>query len=175
MKRDEKYNTLIDWYMSYSEAMDFYDDIEDIDRKNVISYFSPYMIRSLARASLWSKNNYAGAAAEFKEALGINMRPHPKLNGLETFTAERGNLHVGVDQLSDISRVSTNYNWGKEDIESKVDGAIGFQWLYPNEVVTNAMYVKDSFQPLDTYLDQFADAARIPLAQFRQLVLEQSN
>jgi hypothetical protein len=170
MTRDARYKKLMDWFIDYSEQLYFYDDIEGLSRNDVVTYVSPTMTRALARAALLLQNNYSGSAKAFKEALGMNLRQHPKLIGSETFTAERGNLHVGVDQLSDITRVSSNYDWGKEEIQTKVDGALGFQWLYPHETVTNSMHVKDSFQPLDDFKNQYADASRIPMSAYKNIL-----
>jgi hypothetical protein len=168
MSRTNRYNTVIDWWMAYSEANDFFDDIEGLDRNDVITYISPFMNRELGRALLFAKNNFSGAASEFEESLGFNRRVHPRLHSSETFTAERGNLHAGVDQMSDITRISTEYDWDNEEIKSKIDGAVGLAWLAPQEVVTNAKHLKDDFQSLDLYLDQFADVQRIDLAQFEK-------
>lgn len=159
----EKSQNVLDWFMEYSIALNYYNSLEGKSSDNAKTYISPSLDKWLRVALLQISRNSGGSAAEMRqEVFGSNLATHAKLHSGDTFTSYDGNLHIGTNLLDDIDKVDIGLNWELKKFMLRMSAAYGVALMLPQDFVTSVTSDTHShFGPLDLYLDQFMDANRM--------------
>lgn len=151
-----------DWLFAYARKLVYFTDLED--DVTPITYVSSALNMAIdlaVQSASYDSNGGSGQGLSNIKSM-MNIRVHPRLKGGDTFCSYEGNLHAGVDVLSDILSVDLDYNWRDESIDFRMKAAFGCQWLFPQDVITNVTETSHShFGALDNYADQFANMMQV--------------